>query len=174
MMTSSQRLIKHSTYCGEMYYVCSLPQLYNALKIQKPIRDFYCLQKCILYKKVRLAERSKAPDLSSGTRMSAWVRTPHLTNILLTFFRIKNRFVNILKVENDLKIERNWSSLSFMIIMQHLIFKSWCTQNYMLLYFLGNKYCLYLCSNIRFKNASVFMQLTKVLGRWWTFSMPFH
>ena len=28
---------------------------------------------------VRLAERSKAPDLSSGTRKCAWVRTPHLT-----------------------------------------------------------------------------------------------
>ncbi len=29
---------------------------------------------------VRLAERSKAPDLSSGTRKCAWVRTPHLTS----------------------------------------------------------------------------------------------
>ena len=30
---------------------------------------------------VRLAEWSKAPpDLSSGTRMCAWVRTPHLTS----------------------------------------------------------------------------------------------
>ena len=28
---------------------------------------------------VKLAERSKAPDLSSGTRKCAWVRTPHLT-----------------------------------------------------------------------------------------------
>ena len=28
---------------------------------------------------VRLAEWSKAPDLSSGTRKRAWVRTPHLT-----------------------------------------------------------------------------------------------
>jgi hypothetical protein len=33
-------------------------------------------------KQVRLAEWSKAPDLSSGTRESAWVRTPHLTIIL--------------------------------------------------------------------------------------------
>ena len=29
---------------------------------------------------VRMAERSKAPDLSSGTRMCAWVRTPLLTS----------------------------------------------------------------------------------------------
>ena len=29
--------------------------------------------------RVRLAEWSKAPDLSSGTRKRAWVRTPHLT-----------------------------------------------------------------------------------------------
>ena len=28
---------------------------------------------------VRMAERSKAPDLSSGTHMCAWVRTPLLT-----------------------------------------------------------------------------------------------
>ena len=28
---------------------------------------------------VRLAEWSKAPDLSSGSRERAWVRTPHLT-----------------------------------------------------------------------------------------------
>ena len=35
---------------------------------------------------VRLAERSKAPDLSSGTRMSAWVRTPHLTIIFAFCF----------------------------------------------------------------------------------------
>ena len=75
-----------------MYYVCSLPQLYNALKIQKPIRDFWGLQKCILYKKVRLAERSKAPDLSSGTRMSAWVRTPHLTKV--TFLQILKQKYN--------------------------------------------------------------------------------
>ena len=35
--------------------------------------------------KVKLAERSKAPDLSSGTRMCAWVRTPHLTNSFFEF-----------------------------------------------------------------------------------------
>ena len=29
---------------------------------------------------VRLAEWSKAPDLSSGSRKRAWVRTPHLTD----------------------------------------------------------------------------------------------
>ena len=29
-----------------------------------------------------MAEWSKAPDLSSGTRESAWVRTPHLATIL--------------------------------------------------------------------------------------------
>ena len=33
---------------------------------------------CVLIR-VRLAEWSKAPDLSSGTRKRAWVRTPHLT-----------------------------------------------------------------------------------------------
>ena len=32
---------------------------------------------------VRLAEWSKAPDLSSGTRKRAWVRTPHLTKKIL-------------------------------------------------------------------------------------------
>ena len=31
--------------------------------------------------RVRLAEWSKAPDLSSGTRKRAWVRTPHLTAV---------------------------------------------------------------------------------------------
>ena len=34
---------------------------------------------------VRLAERSKAPDLSSGSRMRAWVRTPHLTKCFFKF-----------------------------------------------------------------------------------------
>jgi hypothetical protein len=33
----------------------------------------------VLILEVRLAERSKAPDLSSGSRKGAWVRTPHLT-----------------------------------------------------------------------------------------------
>ena len=32
--------------------------------------------------RVKLAERSKAPDLSSGSHKRAWVRTPHLTNLL--------------------------------------------------------------------------------------------
>ena len=36
-------------------------------------------KKLEIRKEVRLAERSKAPDLSSGTRKCAWVRTPHLT-----------------------------------------------------------------------------------------------
>ena len=37
--------------------------------------------------RVRLAEWSKAPDLSSGTRKRAWVRTPHLTvSHLFTLF----------------------------------------------------------------------------------------
>ena len=35
----------------------------------------------------RLAEWSKAPDLSSGTREGAWVRTPHLT-ILFCFMNV--------------------------------------------------------------------------------------
>ena len=35
---------------------------------------------------VRLAERSKAPDLSSGSREGAWVRTPHLTKFFLHIF----------------------------------------------------------------------------------------
>ena len=37
-----------------------------------------------------MAERSKAPDLSSGTRMSAWVRTPLLTK---PFFPTVCRFI---------------------------------------------------------------------------------
>ena len=41
--------------------------------------------------KVRMAERSKAPDLSSGTRKCAWVRTPLLTN----FFSTMQIFLNI-------------------------------------------------------------------------------
>ena len=42
---------------------------------------------------VRLAERSKAPDLSSGTRKCAWVRTPHLTvNIILPPFTTQRQF----------------------------------------------------------------------------------
>ena len=40
-----------------------------------------------------MAERSKAPDLSSGTRMSAWVRTPLLTNCVLILFFLN--FVNL-------------------------------------------------------------------------------
>ncbi len=39
-----------------------------------------------------MAERSKAPDLSSGTRMSAWVRTPHLTEYFF-YFHKKKRFL---------------------------------------------------------------------------------
>ena len=41
---------------------------------------------------VRLAEWSKAPDLSSGTRMCAWVRTPHLTKV--TFLQILKQKYN--------------------------------------------------------------------------------
>ena len=43
---------------------------------------------------VKLAERSKAPDLSSGTRKCAWVRTPHLTKI--TFFFDPKHFFPLL------------------------------------------------------------------------------
>ena len=140
-------------------------------RFKNPSRIFGVSKSALLNKKVRLAERSKAPDLSSGTRMSAWVRTPHLTNIFISFFT----FFLIYKISEVILLSvcdleswewlENWKELllSFIhvLIMQLVIFKSWCTQNYMLLYFLGNKYCLYLCSNIRFKNASVFMQLTR-------------
>ena len=40
----------------------------------------------LTYMQVRLAERSKAPDLSSGSRMRAWVRTPHLTKSFFLIF----------------------------------------------------------------------------------------
>lgn len=42
-----------------------------------------------LVQQVRLAERSKAPDLSSGSRERAWVRTPHLTIRIGYFFFFK-------------------------------------------------------------------------------------
>ena len=40
----------------------------------------YTLEISCICIRVRLAEWSKAPDLSSGTRKRAWVRTPHLTH----------------------------------------------------------------------------------------------
>ena len=43
-----------------------------------------------MHHQVKLAERSKAPDLSSGTRMSARVRTPHLTENILLFSQKEN------------------------------------------------------------------------------------
>ena len=51
-------------------------------KISKKVYLDNCLKDTFPY--VRLAEWSKAPDLSSGTRMRAWVRTPHLTNYVFT------------------------------------------------------------------------------------------
>ena len=39
---------------------------------------------------VRMAERSKAPDLSSGTHLCAWVRTPLLT---VLFLNIGNHWI---------------------------------------------------------------------------------
>ena len=50
------------------------------------------LKLATLSTEVRLAERSKAPDLSSGTRMSARVRTPHLTENILLFSQKENIF----------------------------------------------------------------------------------
>lgn len=41
----------------------------------------------------RLAERSKAPDLSSGSRLGAWVRTPHLAKIFFFFSNLFNQSV---------------------------------------------------------------------------------
>ncbi|RLU23225.1 hypothetical protein DMN91_003428 [Ooceraea biroi] len=35
------------------------------------------------FTKARLAERSKAPDLRSGSHLGAWVRTPHLANLFV-------------------------------------------------------------------------------------------
>lgn len=46
------------------------------LKLQNPVVVVKFLHNCHA---VKLAEWSKAPDLSSGTRKCAWVRTPHLT-----------------------------------------------------------------------------------------------
>ena len=51
------------------------------------------------HQSVKLAERSKAPDLSSGTRKCAWVRTPHLTK--MTFFAyLINQSVNCVFYRN--------------------------------------------------------------------------
>ena len=54
----------------------------------------YILQQNLIDQSVvRMAERSKAPDLSSGTRMCAWVRTPLLTMVIFsqlsTVFNLK-------------------------------------------------------------------------------------
>ena len=43
----------------------------------------YSLNWALANNEVKLAEWSKAPDLSSGTRKCAWVQTPHLTNYFL-------------------------------------------------------------------------------------------
>ena len=51
-------------------------------------KDRFCTRQD---KRVRLAEWSKAPDLSSGSRKRAWVRIPHLTNC----FGLKNIFLNV-------------------------------------------------------------------------------
>lgn len=45
---------------------------------------------------VRLAEWSKAPDLSSGSREGAWVRTPHLTKLYFDIHYKKEHNVKIL------------------------------------------------------------------------------
>ena len=57
----------------------SHPSVFYESLVSRLLRNIYC---------VRLAEWSKAPDLSSGSRKRAWVRTPHLT-IHVIFFTQK-------------------------------------------------------------------------------------
>ena len=46
--------------------------------------------------RVRLAEWSKAPDLSSGSRERAWVRTPHLTiQSFAPSFRLRRALISV-------------------------------------------------------------------------------
>ena len=48
-------------------------------------QHLYNVRKVLLFLvEVRLAEWSKAPDLSSGSRLWAWVRTPHLTKVIFS------------------------------------------------------------------------------------------
>ena len=56
----------------------------------------YILQQHLIDQSVvRMAERSKAPDLSSGTRMCAWVRTPLLTSCFFSLSLLNMAFKNL-------------------------------------------------------------------------------
>ena len=60
----------------------------------------YTLEISCVFMRVRLAEWSKAPDLSSGTRKRAWVRTPHLTAECFFFVTTTNR-IRLLRMANE-------------------------------------------------------------------------
>ena len=70
---------------------------------------------------VKLAERSKAPDLSSGTRKCAWVRTPHLTNTSFFFFRLYSSSQRTLCLLSFMIIREIFDIFGTKIQIQHLI-----------------------------------------------------
>jgi hypothetical protein len=57
-----------------------------------------------LYRNVRLAEWSKAPDLSSGNRKIAWVRTPHLTKFFYICLTTKSKEVSNLYIWGRIRL----------------------------------------------------------------------
>ena len=66
------------------------------------IQPFFCLES---YCQVSLAEWSKAPDLSSGSREGAWVRTPQLTNEFLVWNTPINKILS--RISDNLGWQRN-------------------------------------------------------------------
>ena len=66
------------------FKIMEMPITYFFHSANKNIQLLNCSALIVLTNVVRMAERSKAPDLSSGTHMCAWVRTPLLTMLFFT------------------------------------------------------------------------------------------
>ena len=86
----------------------------------------------MMNQQVRLADWSKAPDLSSGTHMCAWVRTPHLTsNIFVELCKDHFQRFNLLELNckqcHCVKLnlnEQTWKNRTFWS-MHIIIRKRW-------------------------------------------------
>ena len=72
---SEKRLVRSTKLCLVQEYESGILNIHRVSTIHG--FEISCFR--FVVHQVKLAERSKAPDLSSGTRKCAWVRTPHLT-----------------------------------------------------------------------------------------------
>ena len=81
---------------------CTPATYYLPTRFEQNIKLMNILLK-IAINKVRLAERSKAPDLSSGSRMRAWVRTPHLT-IAFVFYCKQITFIYFVQIKFQIEM----------------------------------------------------------------------